>query len=386
MALPLQNIKILDLGTLTPGKYCTFLLGDFGAEVIRIERPVPDDAPESDRLSDEDLILNRNKRSITLNLKEAAAKQVFYQLSAKADVILESNRPGVARRIGVDYETIKVINPDIIYCSLSGYGQDGPYQQLPGFDIVFLGISGLLTLLGGQGQPRVVPGLYLADTAAGLFTTIGILTALVAREKTGQGQFIDLAMLDVAFSWLAISRGTQYPSQPPSSQDDDATMELAPGYHIYQTRNGKNISLGIGRQQSWASLCQALGREEFTDRREATGEKREEIVSFLNQAFRTKTQEEWLQQLRALDIEVGPVNTPDEAFIDPHLQYRQMALDMEHPIKGKIRQVGIPIKFSETPGEVRRTAPLIGQDTASVLQELGYTPERIEELRQAQAI
>jgi len=386
MTLPLAAFKVLDLGTLTPGKYCTFLLGDFGAEVIRVERPLSDAAPESARLSEEDLTLNRNKRSITLNLKEEAAKQIFYQLSTEADIVLESYRPGVTKRMGVDYETIKKINPRIIYCSLSGFGQDGPYQQLPSFDLVFLAISGLLSLVGGRDRPPIVPGLYLSDIAAGLFATIGILTALLARGKTGQGQFIDIAMLDGAFSWLSVSHGTQYLTESSPGQEDRSLAGLAPGYNIYETRDGRYVALGIGRQQSWASLCQALSREDFIDHRETTGEKRAEILSFFNQAFRTKTQEEWLSQLRDLDIEVGPVNTPDQAFTDSQIQHRQMVLDIDHPIKGKIRQVGIPIKFSEIPAEVTRPAPFIGQDTIAVLQELGYTQPRIDELYRAQAI
>jgi len=384
MTLPLAAIKILDLGTLTPGKYCTFLLGDLGADVIRVERPVPETAPESAQLSAEDLILNRNKKSITLNLRTEEAKQVFYQLSEKADVILESYRPGVTRRMGVDYETIKKINPRIIYCALSGYGQEGPYQQLPSFDIVFLAIGGLLSLIGGQDQPPIVPGLYLSDTAAGLFPTIGILTALLARERTGKGQFVDISMLDGAFSWLSLAHGIQYPAT--KSPEETTLMGPSPGYNVYQTKDNRYIALGIGRQQSWESLCKTLGREDLAEHQGARGEKRDEVLSFLKQTFRTKTRDEWFNELKALDIEIGPVNTPAEAFSDPQILHRQMAVEVNHPIKGKMKQVGIPMKFSETPPEVRGVAPLIGQDTQEILQELGYTQARIEELRKTQAI
>jgi crotonobetainyl-CoA:carnitine CoA-transferase CaiB-like acyl-CoA transferase len=380
MTLPLETINVLDMGTLTPGKYCTFLLGDLGAEVIRVERPAPR-TPGSGGLSDEDLILNRNKKSITLNLKVKEAKQVFYQLSQKADVILESYRPGVAKRMGVDYETIKNVNPQIIYCALSGYGQEGPYHQLPGFDIVFMAISGLLALVGGLNRPPIIPGLYLSDTATGLLATIGILTALLVRERTGKGQHLDISMLDGAFSWLALAYGNQYPGQEPP-----VLMGPLPGYNVYQTKDGKYIALGIGRPQSWENLCQALDREDFIEYQWVMGEKREEIMSFLKRIFKTKSREEWLSQLQALDIEIGPVNTPLEAFFDPQILHRQMALEVNHPIKGKVRQVGIPIKFSETPGEIRGAAPLIGQDTQEALEGLGYTRKRIEQLRKAQAI
>ena len=386
IALALEGIRILDLGTLTPGKYCTSLLADLGVDVIRVERPIPQDSQES-QLSNEDLILNRNKRSITLNLRTEEAKQVFYQLSEKADVILEGYRPGVTKRMGIDYDTIRKINPRIIYCSLSGFGKDGPYSQLPAFDIVFMATSGLLSLIGGRHQPPIVPGLLLSDTAAGLFPTIGLLTALLSRERTGKGQFIDISMLDGAFSLLSISHGVQYPATEASHKQEDPFLTgLLPGYNVYETKDAKYLALGIGRQQSWESLCQVIGREDYTGNQWETGEKGEEIRSFLKQTFKTKTRDEWLSQLRALDIEVGPVNTPEEAFADPQLLHRQMVLEVEHPTRGKTSQVGLPVKLSETPAEVRRAAPLIGQDTEEILRELGYTQERIEGLRKAEAI
>jgi crotonobetainyl-CoA:carnitine CoA-transferase CaiB-like acyl-CoA transferase len=381
MTLPLDDVKVLDVGTLTPGKYCTFLLGDLGAEVIRVERPIRTDAPEADRLSDEDLILNRNKRSISLNLKAEAARQVFYHLSEKSDVILESYRPGVTKRIGIDYETIKEINPRTVYCSLSGYGQDGPYSQLPGFDLVFMAIGGLLSLVGGPNKPPIVPGLYLSDTAAGLLATIGTLAALLARERTGQGKYLDISMLDGAFSWLALAYGSQYPGQAPP-----AMMDSSPGYSVYQTKDGRHIALAIGRQQSWESLCKELDRKDMVDRQGITGEKREETLSFLEQVFKTRSRDEWISRLRALDIEIGPVNTPSEAFSDPHILHREMVVEVDHPVKGRMKQVGIPIKLSGAPGEIRCAAPLIGQDSQNILQELGYTSEGIDQLRKAQAI
>lgn len=385
MKHPLENIKVLDLGTQTPGKFCTFLLGDLGAEVIRIERPVPGITSGAGQLSDEDLLLNRNKKSITVNMRSEEGKKIFYRLSEKADVILESYRPGVTRRMGVDYETIKEKNPRIIYCALSGYGQDGPYSQLPAFDLVFMAIAGLLTLIGGRNRPPIVPGLYLSDMAAGWIPTIGILTALLAREKTGRGQFIDIAMLDGAISWLSMIHGVEYGPTEPMGQEPVTAYEL-PGYNIYETKDGRYIALGIYRQQSWESLCRVLHREDLVDQQWAVGEKREEILDFLQTTFRTQTRDEWFEALKVLDIEIGPVNTPEEAFRDPQVQHRQMVLDIDHPVKGKTRQLGIPIKFSETPVEVRRTAPYIGQDTGEVLQELGFTQTQIEELKKEQVI
>ncbi|MBW1681712.1 MAG: CoA transferase [Deltaproteobacteria bacterium] len=201
--LPLGGIRVLDLGTMTPGKYCTHLLSDLGADVIRIERHFA----ASIQIDDEDLILNRNKRSIALNLSTDEAKQVFYKLAQSADVILESHRPGVTSRMGVDYETIKKTNPRIIYCSLSGFGQDGPYAHLPAFDVVFMAIGGLLGLTAEKGQPPRVPRIYVSDAASGLLAAVGILTALVARQRTGLGQFVDIAMLDGVLSVLSTVSG-----------------------------------------------------------------------------------------------------------------------------------------------------------------------------------
>lgn len=383
MGLALDRITVLDIGTLTPGKYCTFLLGDLGAEVVRIERP----APPSGYLSDEDLVLNRNKRSITLNLKTDEARQVFYGLLDRADVVLESHRPGVTKRMGIDYETLRKTHPRIVYCAISGYGQEGPYSQLPGFDIVFAAISGLLSLIGGSQRPPSAPGVYLADTAAGMFSAFGIVTALLARERTGVGQLVDISMLDSIVSWLSLGHGAQPAvARPDLKRKDPKAGGEVPGYGVYRTGEGRHLALGIGRQQSWESLCRALGRDDLIDQQMATGQKREEVVSFLRQTFLTRSREEWLELLRPLDIEVGPVNEPAEVFSDSQVLHRQMVLEIDHPIRGKTRQIGLPVKLSETPGVIRGAAPAIGQDTEGILQELGYTESAIEELRKAQAI
>lgn len=373
--VPLEGIRILDLGTMTPGKYCTFLLGDLGAEVIRVERPTP----TSTAISDEDLVLNRNKRSIALNLRSDEGKQVFYRLAQNADVILESNRPGVTKRMGVDYDTVRGINPNIVYCSLSGFGQDGPYHQLPGFDLIFMAIGGLLSLIGGH--PPIVPGVYVSDVGSGLLATIGILTALVARHKTGKGQLVDVAMLDGMVSWLSTISGVQR-----LSEEQEMPSWVMPGYNVYETKDGKYLALGIFRPQSWQSLCQTLGREDLIDQQWAMGAKLEEMLAFFQKTFRTKTRDEWYHLLRDLDVEVGPVNSPQEVCSDPQVLHRRMVVEVEHPIAGRVKQVGIPIKFSETPGQIRGPAPTIGQDTEAVLQELGYDKEGIEGLRHVQAI
>jgi len=378
--LPLEGISVLDLGTMTPGKYCTQMLADLGADVIRVERHTA----VSDRIDEEDLVLNRNKRSIALNLKTEEGKQVFYRLAQNTDVIIESNRPGVALRMGVDYETIRATNQRLIYCSLSGFGQSGPYAQLPAFDMVFMAIGGLLGLLSGKERAPIVPGAYISDAGSGLLAVIGILTAVIAREKTGEGQLIDLAMLDGVLSLLSTVSGGQRSSGEPF-QAEMLGMET-PGYNIYETRDGKYLTLGIFRPQSWQALCKALGRDDFADQQWAAGATKNEIFSFLKETFLTKTRDAWCEQLRELDIEIGPVNNLAEVFSEPQVRHRQMVVDVEHPIAGKSQQIGLPLKLSATPGQIRKPAPCIGQDTEEVLREIGYDADQIQALQNAEAI
>jgi crotonobetainyl-CoA:carnitine CoA-transferase CaiB-like acyl-CoA transferase len=380
-SLPLEGIKILDLGTMTPGKYCTFILADLGAEVIRVERPVP----RANSIDDEDLILNRNKRSLTLNLKEKQAKQIFLKLAQGADVILESQRPGSTARLGVDYESIREINPAIIYVSLSGFGQDGPYSQLPGFDMIFLALGGLLGLLGGKNNPPVVPGIWISDACSGLLAVVGILTALIARQNKGKGQYLDLAMLDSVLYLLATVSGFRK-SSGEFAQEDMMNNPVSPGYNIYETADGKYLALGTFRPQSWRTLCQALDRSDLIDQQWAAGDKRVETISILQETFRTKNRDEWYQQLRDLDIEVAPVNSLREAFNNPQVLHRQMVMDVKHPIAGQIHQIGQPFKFSETPGQIKQLAPYIGQHTDAILMEIGYSESEIREFRAAEVI
>ena len=378
---PLEGIRVLDLGTMTPGKYCTFIMADLGADVIRVERPISGDPS----ITDEDLILNRNKRSIALNLRTDGAKKIFYKLSRTADVILESNRPGVTGRMGVDYDTIKGLNPGIIYCSLSGFGQDGPYHQLPAFDMIFMAMGGLLGLIGEKGRPPIVPGIWVSDAGSGLLAVIGILTALVARKNMGKGQFIDISMLDGVLSLLSTISGFQHPSGKPA-QAEMLGNQVMPGSNVYETGDGKYLALGVFRPQSWKALCQIIDREDLTDRQWAAGTVRDEIISDFREIFRTRERDEWCRLLREKDIEVGPVNSLEEVFNDPQVHHRGMVVDVDHPLAGKLKQVGIPFKFSETPGSIRKPAPTIGQDTEAILQELEFQQNEIEALRDSQAI
>jgi crotonobetainyl-CoA:carnitine CoA-transferase CaiB-like acyl-CoA transferase len=286
--------------------------------------------------------------------------------------------------MGVDYDTLKDMNPAIIYCSLSGFGQDGPYAGLPAFDLIFMAIGGLLGLTGEKGRPPPVPGIYVADAGSGLLAAVGILTAVIARQNTGRGQFVDIAMLDGVLSILTTISGFLRPSGEPA-QAESLGRALA-GYNVYQTQDGKYLALGIFRPQSWKTLCETLGREDYIDHQWTPGEKQDEIRASLQDAFLTRTRDEWCHLLRKLDVEVGPVHSLPEVYTDDHILHRRMVADVDHPTAGRMQQVGIPIKLSETPGRIRNPAPAIGQDTEAVLKELDYDEEAIEALRSANAI
>lgn len=392
MALALEGIRILDLSIASPGGFCTLILADLGAEVIMVEQPRLEGArqrgsPNSPALEPGNLALNRNKKSIALNLKTQAAREVFYKLAERSDVILEGFRPGVVKRLRIDYDTIKEINPRIIYCSISGYGQDGPYRDLPGHDLNYIAMGGILGIIGPKGGPPSLPGISIGDQGGGsMFATIGILIALLARERTGRGQFVDVSILDGLLSWLTGRAGRFFATGESPRPGEMPLAGLQPSYNIYQTKDGGYISLGVLEPWFWERLCRALGREDLVPWQGASGEKGEEIFAFFRDTFRTRTKEEWFRLLREQDIEVAPVQSFVEAFSDPHVLHRQMVVEVEHPLFGRSRQVGIPIKFSETPGQIRTPAPLLGQHTEEILRALGYGPEEIADLRRTGAI
>ncbi len=399
----LEGVKILDLSGLAPGAFCTMLLGDLGAEVLKVESPIPSElsgagpSPKGEKRREEAVYfaLNRNKKSIGLNLKSEPGRQVFYRLAQQADVIIEGYRPGVVKRLGIDYDTIKRLNPKIIYCSLSGYGQDGPYRTIPGHDVNYISLAGVLGLIGpSQGLP-VIPLNLVADFAgASLYGAIGILAALMARNKTDKGQYVDIAYMDGAIS-LITWYTTNYFQNGEIPKRGETTLHGAyPYYGVYETKDGRYITIGCIEPHFWENLCRLLQREDyipfhFTSEHFVSkpGDKKwEEISSYLKQTFLTMTRDKWFELLTQHDIPVGKVYTLDEVFADPQVLHRQMVIEVEHPTLGKVKQVGIAPKLSDTPGTVRSLSPLLGEHTDEVLQELGYRREDIEILRQEGAI
>jgi crotonobetainyl-CoA:carnitine CoA-transferase CaiB-like acyl-CoA transferase len=394
MTLPLEGLKVLDLTRYLPGEYCTGLLADMGADVLRVEQPGkdrksalplvrrPKEVEEREAAFD---TLNRNKRSMTLNLKAEDGRRIFLALVAKADIVIESYRPGVAQRLGIDYPSLTKINSRLIYCAMSGYGQDGPYRDLPGHDINYLAVSGALSVLneGGAGQP-MVSGLKLADIGGGgLQAIIGVLLALLAREKTGRGQLVDIALTDGIMSWLVWPLDIFFERGKIPDPGEVPLAGKRPGFNVYETKDGKYISLGIREPHLFANFCAVLGRKDFAPDMETSGKRREEMIAELRKIFLTKRRDEWVHFFQGKDINFAPVNTPDEAARDPHLLHRKMVVEVDHPRIGKVKQVGMAIKLSDTPGQIRKTAPLVGENTEEVLTELGYIPKEIARLKRS---
>ena len=395
--LAIGGIKILDLTWQGPGPFCTFVLGDLGAEILRIGAPPAAGARQATRVGGVREVAyqaaHRNKKSLLLNLKSEAGRNIFHQLAKDADVIVEGFRPGVAERLGIDYPTINKINPNIIYCSITGYGQDGPYRDLSGHDINYISFGGALNVIGEPDRLPVIPLNLIADYGAGgKDAIIGILSALIARGKTGRGQHVDISLTDSVISLLTEPLlGPHFLSGVVPKRGESDLSGAYPYYNIYQTKDGKYITLGCLEPWLWANLCQAIGKEEFIPfnmmrerfPREADDKKAEEVSAYLKELFLTRTRDEWFEMLSPKDVPIGKVYSLDEVFTDPQVLHRRMIIEVEHPTEGKIKQVGIAIKLSDTPGEVRSLAPLNGEHTDEILTGLGYSGEKINELRQA---
>ncbi len=386
---PLEGITILDLTRLLPGPYGTMLLGDLGAEVIKIEEPEQGDyarwyPPHINRVGSRHLLLNRSKKSITLNLKSQEGRSILLKMVEKgADVLIEQFRPGVMDRLGVGYTDLEKVNPRLIYCSLTGFGQDGPYRDLAGHDINYIGIGGILGLTGPKGGPPSIPGIQIADlVAGGLYSAIGILAALMARQKTGRGQFVDISMLDGVVSLIPDAAALFFAEGESPQMGERRLTGGLPQYQTYRTKDGKYLAVGALEDKFWANLSRALGKPEWAHQVPKEREPRtQEIKEEMTRIFLTKTREEWLSILMKEDTCVTAVHSLEETFSDAQVLHRNMLVEVQHPKAGRIKQIGVPIKFSETPGEARTPAPEIGEHTEEILGGLGYNKEGIERLR-----
>jgi len=393
---PLNGLRVLDLSRVLAGPFCSMTLSDMGAEIIKVEMPGRGDdtrefPPFIKGESSYFMSLNRGKKSITLNLKEEQAREVFYKIAEKSDIILENFRPGVTERLGVDYETIKKINPKIIYCSISSFGQTGPYNQWPGYDLIIQGMGGLMGLTGEPNGPPVRVGVAVTDLCAGMYATIGILGALRAREESGRGQYIDVGMLDGSVSWMTYAAGNYFATGTNPPRMGSAHPSIAP-YQSFKAGDGKYVLIACGNDRLWAMLTEAMNLPELKDDpRFTTNELRvkhlSELVPLLEKRFSEKSRDEWLETLRGIGFPCGPVYLMDEVFSDPQVLSRKMLVSVEHPKAGEVKQIGTVIKYDQNPCEIQSPPPVLGQHTKEVLENLvGYDEEKIEGLRESGAI
>lgn len=387
--LPLSEITVLDLNRRYPGAYSAMILGDFGADVIKVDAPGQQfpAAPGIDTMSEKFAAyyaLDRNKKTIVINMKSQEGQEVFYKLVKKADVLIEGFRPGVMKRLNADYDALKRINPSLIYCSLTGYGHDGPYANMPGHDFNYCAIAGLLNLIGPRDGPPYFASNFLADMAgAGLHGVIGILIALVARGKNGHGQFVDISYMDGAMSLLAMEASVYFASGIAPRRGETVSTGGAPWAQVFKCKDGEYFTIGCAEPHLWENLCRALEREDLIAFHNAPREKVSKVVADLAQIFLTKSRDEWFDLLKDKDTCIAPVYTLDETFLDPQVLHRRMLVEIEHPKLGKIKQLGIPIKLSDTPGRIRSLGSLVGTHTEEILHSLGYDNNKIKKLCQA---
>jgi crotonobetainyl-CoA:carnitine CoA-transferase CaiB-like acyl-CoA transferase len=372
----LCGLLVLDLSRLLPGPYCTMILADHGARVIAIE---------DRRFRDEDIFpatVNRNKEHMMLNLKSVEGRQIFYRLAAAADVVVEGFRPGVVQRLGVDYETIHKINPRIVYCAVTGYGQTGPLKDRAGHDVNYLAHAGVLDLIGEADRPPSIPGVQIADMAGGgLNAAIGILLALLARGKSGRGQYIDISMTDGAASLLSLQLHLQQIDGRSPRRGDSRFSHRYACYSTYETRDGRYIAIGAVENRFWQMLCDHFGVPEYAAL-QYDEERRNEILAFMRSAIRKKTLAQWEEELANIDACWAPVKSLDDVLHAPLFRERDMVVKIEGEAGDTTPLLGTPIKLSDTPGGIRTAPPAFGGNTRAILSEFGYSSEEIKMLQE----
>jgi len=386
MTQALEGIRVLDLAPLLPGSLCTQMLADLGAEVIKIEGPNGGDSlrsapPLIGTTGSFFHIANRNKKGIRLDLKQQRGRDVFIRMTGKSDVVIENFRPGAMRQMGLGYDDLKKVNDRLVYCSLTGFGQDSPYSQSPAHDINFLGLSGILDLIGDKGGNPAVPGVQIAGAGGSLHAAIGILTALLRREKTGRGQHIDVALLDGLTPFLGLVMSQYLTDHRLPRRGETLVGGGYAFYNVYETKDGKYITLGNVEKKYWITLCTLIGRPDLVEQQFAPSPRQDEIIEELRALFRQKTRREWVDLLDSKDTCFAPVNSLEEALQDPHIRGRGLWFKATHPVDGEIPQQAFPIKFSEDQPGWKSPPPLLGEHTLEVLREMEFSEEEIRSLK-----
>ena len=383
----LQDIQVLDLTRALAGPFCTLMLGDYGADVIKIEIPETGDDTRHwgpPFIGDESayfLSINRNKRSLTLNFKEPEAIKIFLKLVEKADVVVENFTPGVMKRFGLDYETVKAINPSIIYCSISGFGQDGPYQNRPAYDQIMQGVSGLMSITGEpDGEPQKV-GIAVSDIGAGMWAAFAVMTALHHRSNSGDGQHIDISMLDAQVAWMTYQAAYFFANEEPPKRLGAAHPTLVP-YQAFMSQDGKYVNVAVGSERLWERFCEGVDRMDLKDDPNfaQNGDRvrnRSTLVPLLQEYFLTQPADYWVNALQSVNVPAGPINDLADVFSDPQILHREMLVEIPHPTLKSIKQTGLPLKFSVTPGAFDKHPPLLGEHNEEILNSLGYSAQDI---------
>ncbi|MVW70749.1 CaiB/BaiF CoA-transferase family protein [Bordetella sp. 15P40C-2] len=390
--LSLSGVRVLDLTRVRAGPTAVRVLADWGADVVKIEEPVdPEHENEMGgmRLGPDYQNLHRNKRSVTLNLKSEKGRALLLELAANADVLVENYRPDVKQRLGIDYETLRERNPRLIYASISGFGQDGPYARRPGYDQIIQGMSGMMSVTGLPGQGPVRAGIAIADTTAGLYGALGILTALYEREKTGHGQWVRTSLLESMLATMDFQCARYLVAgEVPKQVGNDHPTIIPTG--VFDTLDGK-VNICVSGTVMWKRFCMAMGRESWlSDPRFATNKarsaNRHELNAEIAQIFATQTNGYWIEHLNASGLACGAVNNVQEAFEDEQVQHLGIAWPAKHEKLGDIRLVGQPFRIGDHQPGVRRVAPMPGEDNASILAEIGIEGEALQQLRNEHVI
>ena len=391
----LDGVNVLDVTQVMAGPFCCMLLADMGANVIKVEKPKGGDdsrrmgPPFINGESAAFLAMNRNKRSLVLDLKQAEGREVFRRLASQADVLVENFRPGTMESLDLGYAELSAEHPELIYCSISGFGQTGPYRDRGGFDLVTQGMSGLMSITGHPDQPPVKIGVPLTDLNAGMYAAYGVLCAYIHRLRTGKGQMVDTSLLEGGIAYT-VWESSMYFATGITPPPMGSAHRLAAPYQAFRTADGY-LNIGAANQTNWEKLCYTLERPDLLeDPRFVDNPTRTinavELTLELEQVFVHRSTSEWLAQLDAAGVPAGPLYDMPAVYADPHVQARKMVVETEHPIAGRIKNIGIPVKLSETPGAIRQPAPKLGQHTDEILRELGFTEAEVTQLRSVRVV
>ena len=386
---PLEGIKVLDCSQILAGPYCSMLLADMGADVVKIEKPGGGDdtrrmgPPFMEGESAAFLAMNRNKRSVVLNFKNSDGVAAMSRMLADADVIIENYRAGVMGRLGLDYDTVQELNPGIIYCSISGFGRTGPYAERAGFDLIAQGMSGVMSFTGIPGSPPVKVGVPMADLNAGLYSAYGILSAYIHRLKTGLGQYLEVSIMEAALAYTVWESASYFATgqiPPPLG----SSHRLSAPYQALRTSDG-HITIGAPNQSNWQRMCQAIGRQDLLELEKYSDNagrliNREALEKDLEETFGTRTTDEWCEILDNAGVPAGPIYDMAQVWKDEQVQARDMDVSLEHPTVGTTHNIGLAAKLYGSPGKIHSPAPLMGQHTREVLSEAGFGDDEIDSL------